>query len=95
MRSISPVYNADSVDCERVIALDQPEYEPIIILPLVNYTNPMMTRWEFSEEERKIIAEGGELVLTELTFSNAFTPLAFEVLPKGEQPRNIDIVKLE
>ena len=35
MDSVSPVYTEETVRIERVIALDQPQYSPIVILPVV------------------------------------------------------------
>jgi hypothetical protein len=34
MQSVSPVYGQDEVQFEKVIALDQPEYSPLIIVPI-------------------------------------------------------------
>jgi hypothetical protein len=85
MISISPVYTEEDVPIEMVIALDQPEYFPIIILP-VKYQDGvqgMCVRFEFNEEERNLIAEGGDLLLTELTFgSNKFTPVSLQIVQK-------------
>jgi hypothetical protein len=85
MNSISPVYSTETVNLEKVIALDQPEYFPIIILP-VKYpdgTQGMCVRFELSSEERGLIADGADLLLTELTFgSHKFTPVSLQVVPK-------------
>ena len=85
MISISPVYSEAEVYIERVIALDQPEYQPIVILP-VKYEDGiqgMCVRFEFTDEERKIVAEGGDLLLTELTFGgNKFTPVSLQIVPR-------------
>jgi hypothetical protein len=85
MISISPVYTEEEVPIERVIALDQPEYAPIVILP-VKYEDGvqgMCVRFQFTEEERKVVAEGGDLLLTELTFGgNRFTPVALQIVPR-------------
>lgn len=85
MISISPVYTEETVAIERVIALDQPEYQPIVILPVVceDGNQGMCVRFEFSEGERKMIAEGADLLLTELTFGgNRFTPVSLQIVPR-------------
>lgn len=85
MDSVSPVYTEETVRIERVIALDQPEYSPIIILPVVyeNGTQAMAVRFRFTEVERQQIADGWDLLLTELTFGgNKFTPIQLQIVPK-------------
>lgn len=85
MDSISPVYTEETVHIERVIALDQKPYFPIIILP-VKYgdgTQGMAVRFRFTEVERQQIADGWDLLLTELTFGGSlFTPVQLEIVPK-------------
>ena len=95
MLNISPVYNEDLVDCEVVIALDQPEYLPLVTLSVPEFGNPCLTRWEFTDEERKLIAEGANLIVCELLFGGKFTPLGLEICPKDQKPNMIDIVKFE
>ena len=85
MDSVSPVANDETVQLERVIALDQPEYSPIVILPFVyeDGAQAMAVRFRFTEDERKLIADGGDLLLTELTFGrNKFTPVQLQIVPK-------------
>ncbi len=88
MNSISPVHGKDSVGLERVIALDQPEYLPIIILP-VKYTDGtqgMTVRFRFTDEERKAITDGADLLITELTFgSHLFTPISLDLVQQEEE----------
>jgi hypothetical protein len=83
MNSISPVHSKESVHMERVIALDQPEYFPIVILPVI-YSDGMQgmaVRFRFTDEERQNIAAGADLLVTELTFGGSrFTPISLEVV---------------
>jgi hypothetical protein len=63
MQSVSPVWTDAEVEIERVIALDQPQYQPIIILP-VRYsdgTSGLSVRFRLSDEERAAIAAGEDL----------------------------------
>lgn len=85
MDSVSPVYTEETVRIERVIALDQPQYSPIVILPVVfdDGTQGMAVRFRFTEDERKLIADGGDLLLTEITFGgNKFTPVQLQIVPR-------------
>ena len=93
MHSISPVYNEELVECEQVIALDQPEYLPLVTLSVPEFGNPCLARYEFTTEERKLIAEGADLVVCELLFGGEYTPMALEVVPKNTKPTMIDIEK--
>lgn len=77
MDSVSPVWTDEEVPIERVIALDQQEYVPIIVLP-VRYSDGlsgMSVRFRLSGEERKAITDGADIVITELTFGGPFTPI--------------------
>jgi hypothetical protein len=83
--SVSPVYNEETVGIERVIALDHPEYIAIIILPVRYHdgTQGMAVRFRFTDDERNLVANGGDLLLTEITFGgNKFTPVSLEIVPK-------------
>lgn len=88
MDSVSPVWTEVEVESEKVIALDQPEYVPLIIMPVLfsDGTQAMSVRFRFSDEERAKIAAGADLVLTELTFGNPFTPLHIELCQPNERP---------
>ena len=94
MRSISPIYNEELVCAEQVIALDQPEYLPLITLTVAEFNNTSLARYEFTDEERKLIAEGADLVVAEMLFGNPYTPMALEIVPKNTPPTMIDIILL-
>jgi len=81
MQSVSPVFSEESVELEKVIALDQPEYEPIIGLPVIypDGLRGVAVRFRLSEEEKRLIAEGGDILITELTFGGKFTPISIQV----------------
>jgi hypothetical protein len=87
MESISPVWSEYEVDQERVIALDQPQYIPIIILPVMfsDGTRALTVRFRLSEEERKRIADGEDLVLTQLG-GGFFVPTNITVCKPNEAP---------
>lgn len=82
MESISPVLQEEHVANERVIALDQEQYIPIIVLPIKyeDGTLGMMVRFRLSDQERAAIAAGADLVVTELTFGRPFTPIHIELM---------------
>lgn len=64
------------MESERVIALDQPEYIPLVGLPVLfsDGKKGVSVRFRFSEEERRAIADGADLVITELV-AGGFTPI--------------------
>ncbi len=88
MQSTSPVWTEEEVPIELVIALDQPQYQPIIILPVTfnEGTQAMCVRFRLTDEERKAIAEGADIVITEMTFGNKFTPLNIVVCQPETAP---------
>lgn len=92
MQSVTPVFGAEEVRFEKVIALDQPEYAPIVILPLIAVIDgkaeplALACRFRLSPEERKAVADGADLVITELTFGGLFTPLSFQFCQPHESP---------
>jgi hypothetical protein len=60
------------VEAERVIALDQKEYYPIVVCRVTYQDsdgNPIalatLTRFRFSDEERQLIAKGADLILSQ------------------------------
>jgi hypothetical protein len=83
MNPISPVIPGHKA-LEVIYAADQPEYRP---LPAVRADAPeyrVMTRWQLSQEERSIIAAGGDVLLTMLTFGTPLQPVLMEAAPAIE-----------
>lgn len=69
---------------EVTYAKEQPEY-----LPLPSLRSPagkVMTRWEFTPEERELIADGADLYLTLWTFNQPLQPVQLEVHAKNPNP---------
>jgi len=72
MDSVSPVLTENEVAAEQVIALDQPEYLPIIVCRVTYQDkdgNPdavgTVTRFRFTDEERALVAKGADLILSQ------------------------------
>ena len=100
MQSVSPVFTEEEVQFERVIALDQPQYQPVVALhmnmnvrvhPETGETelleNFMMAiRMRLTDDERKAIADGADLIVTELNWGKPFTPINIQVCQPGERP---------
>lgn len=88
MQSISPVWTEEHVENEMVIALDQEQYVPVIMLPFrySDGTIAASVRFRLSDEERKALAEGADLIVTELTFGNPFTPIDVKICGPNESP---------
>ena len=83
MHSVSPVWTENEVDMERVVALDQPEYFPIIVLPIKYNLGEgpvgLSVRFRLTDAERLAIQVGGDIVITELT-GGQFTPINIQVV---------------
>ena len=79
------------VEHERVIALDLPEYAPIVVLT-VRYQPSgdigTSVRFRLSDEERLKVAGGCDLVITELTGGRQFTPINVQVCKPNEAPEH-------
>lgn len=62
---------------EIIYAKDQPEYNPISTIKDIK--GQVLSRWAFSEEERKLIAEGADLFVCVHTFNKKLQPMALAV----------------
>jgi hypothetical protein len=71
---------------EVVYAKDQPEYQPLPAVWIEGPTRPVVSRWRLSEEERKEVAAGADIVLTLLSFGNPLTPSHLQVCMPDEMP---------
>ena len=89
MEPVSPVMPG-SESIEIVIGKDQPEYLPLPAVYLDARTSPMLTRWRLSDEERKLIADGADIVLTQLTFRLPFQPVHLQVVNREAMPVLLD-----
>jgi hypothetical protein len=88
MQSVSPVWTEKEVEIERVIALDQPEYAPIIVLPVrfQDGVSGLSVRFRLTDEERKALADGDDLIITEMSFGGPFTPLSMQICKPETNP---------
>lgn len=79
MKSVSPIFK-HSKSAEVIYAEHQPEYTP---LPALRNEHTLVTRWNFSDEERERIAKGEDLFLFIQHFGGAVQPVCLIV---GEEP---------
>ena len=70
MEAVSPVFSSSNV--ETIYAKDQPEYTP---LPTFRTEKAVISRWKLTEEERKHIADGGDLFICVLNFGMPLQPI--------------------
>lgn len=85
MTPVSPIMPG-SQPIEIVLGKGQEAYIPLPAVYLDTEARPMITRWRFSDEERKAIAEGADVVLTQLTFQQLFQPVHLQVSGRDEMP---------
>jgi hypothetical protein len=85
MMPVSPVMPG-SEPIEIVLGKDQPEYNPLPAVYLDTESHPVITRWRFTEEERRAIADGADVILTQLTFNTPFSPIHLQVVAQDAMP---------
>lgn len=81
MHMVSPRTGAEEI----TVAEDQLDYKPLVA---AFYKNPdgvpiLLTRWRFTEDERRQLAAGEDLYLGVLTFGQPLQPLIPGVGPGG------------
>ena len=92
MNSISPVLTEHEVEAEQVIALDQPQYYPIISLRVTfndkdgdEKSVATMTRFRFSDKDRDAIAAGADLILSQ-PHHGPLMPIGLQLAMPNEYP---------
>ena len=73
-KAVSPVL-AGLEHLEVKVAEDQPQYETLPMLPLLDEAGNILTRWEFTPEEVKFILEHGYVYVYTMTFGNKIQPM--------------------
>lgn len=65
MESVSPVLTEKELEAELVIALDQPEYLPIVVARICGEEGYVatVTRYRFSPKELAAIKDGADLLI--------------------------------
>lgn len=76
MRPVSPVIPNEMHD-EIIVAEHQDEYQDLPSIRLVDQS--ILTRWKLTDEERRIVAETGDIYLIMQTFGNPVTPVMIQV----------------
>ena len=85
MTPVSPVMPG-SEPIEVVLGKDQPQYAPLPAVYLDSTARPMITRWRLSDEERRAVADGADIVLQQLTFQQPFQPVNLQIVHPHECP---------
>ena len=97
MNSVSPVLTEHEVEAEQVIALDQPQYYPIISLRVTfndkdgdEKSVATMTRFRFSDKDRDAIAAGADLILSQ-PHHGPLMPIGLQLAMANQYPIPEDI----
>lgn len=90
MNAVSPVMPG-SLPIEVSLGKDQPEYVTLPAVHLDTKTQPIITRWRPNDKEREQLANGADIVLTQLTFRHPFQPVNLQVCMPDEAPELMDI----
>jgi hypothetical protein len=91
MEPASPVIPGANLP-EVTYAKDQPDYIP---LPVLRTPEGQVTsRWKFTDEERKAVADGADLFVSVLTFNHPLQPMLVGVakMDVSKPLENIDAV---
>ena len=64
---------------EIVMAKDQPEYNPLRVLPGFSKEGERLSRWTLSPAQRDAIANGADIFLELLTFNQPMQPIRIAV----------------
>jgi hypothetical protein len=90
MISTSPVLTEKEINSEHMIALDQPEYYPIIVarVRFQDDSPATIVRFKLTDLERRAIAEGADLIISQPHLSN-FMPLGLQLAFPNEYPLEI------
>lgn len=71
MNSVDPVIEGVT-EVHKVFAADSDKINPLSVLKV---EDGVMSRWHLTDEERKHIAEGGDLFICQLNFGKALQPI--------------------
>jgi len=87
MQSVSPVFTEAEIDSEEVIALEQEEYYPIIVARILfqDESRSSMVRFRFTDEERRLIADGADLIIGQ-PHHGSMMPMSLQLAMPGEYP---------
>lgn len=89
MNSVSPVLTEAEISAEQVIALDQPKFYPIIIARIIfpeDQSIASVTRFRFTEEEKKLIAAGADLIVSQPHHGSMIMPIALQLAMPDQYP---------
>jgi hypothetical protein len=88
MDSISPVLTYREVPAEQVVALGQEVYYPIIVARIEFQGGAIasMTRFQFTDKERELIAAGADLILGQ-PHHGSMMPISLQLALPGEYPK--------
>ena len=82
--SIDPVVEGLE-EFEKIYALEQAQYIPLRTLPGEN-GNSAITRWEISPEQRRMIADGADILLEVIHFGGPLAPVRMMLAkPEGAE----------
>ncbi len=74
-----------------VYAEEQPEYYPLITrVTDRNHMIILRTRWQLTDEERRQVAEGADILLDVTTFGQPLQPLSMRL---SEEPAPVEAVR--
>jgi hypothetical protein len=89
MQSVSPVLTEAEIYSEQVIALEhQEQYLPIVVARILfqDKSRCSIVRFRFTDEERKLIAEGADLIIGQ-PHHGSVMPMSVQLAMPGKYPQ--------
>jgi hypothetical protein len=93
MKSISPVFTRAQVHLQEIVDQNK-DGRPNIFALILDFVikgkrvpnSGMAFRLRLDDEERALIAAGGDLIVTEMTFGKPFVAVNIQICKEGEIP---------
>lgn len=93
MKSVTPVFTRDQVRLQEIIERDE-NRRPRIFGLILDFVvrgkrvpnSGIVVRLRLDDKERALIAAGGDLMVTQMTFGKPFMPFNIQIRNEGEIP---------
>ena len=84
MKPVEPIRCGDGMT-RVVFGAGQPQYNPLPALVLDTPERHVVSRWQFTEDERRAILDGACLELSQMTFGEPIQPVHLSIEGVGER----------
>lgn len=72
---------------ETVLAKDQPQYAPLPVAVVAGRGDlPVIARYRLTADDLQMVLDGGDVIITQLTFCKGYHPINIQVVPQSVNP---------